>query len=686
MRRGSHLSRLQLEADGVSAAPRTPPRSAPRLSQPSPSPMRPGLSWLQRSSVAIDMLMSPAGTHALPLSGAVEQGQTILVPDVLPATGAPTGRQRSSSVAGSLGSPTSSGSASSKEPASAKGRAGTRETPLAYGSVDEQARRRHSSAAHMTSAGAEAGEDMSASAGGSLLLLTPSSGAATPTHPRQFGFPPVVLHTLPRHSPLSPIRFSTERASASRPFTPGRGTPTEQHSPTASSTAPSRSTTPLRTPLRSPLRMASSPISDGALLPPTLCLDAYAKSRRSSSLGERVVAFHVDGRHDGGLDVDSSSPAHPNFVASAQPTHIAHIEQPRWIAPRGMPVTPPVDRNGLQPPLTELMNPATDTPPTSGEAAAHHGTDGQAQPAHTVHSIPDVTAMQSGGEHVLSAVSALTTSFESARGVALAPVHGTRALQSDAPLLSSVAAQAHASNPDARMQRPARNHVPIARSPCSASANAMVAGCAATHPRVHPDQQTCTNPVGSTYSATPEEDGAMPSVRGHSVATKSVETDVTGQRTSAFASPSAVPQLSPAADVQLSIKAPAVKDHATISRFASTSVSKSPTDMLPRPSAAALPAHASVQPGGISMRRLSSLQEATARSCVSRNPYRQRRGIQIIANNALASAVNIASQLHAANQPGGPLHFYMRQFPALAAAGVHTCRMGFGLHIGYAIG
>jgi len=66
------------------------------------------------------------------------------------------------------------------------------------------------------------------------------------------------------------------------------------------------------------------------------------------------------------------------------------------------------------------------------------------------------------------------------------------------------------------------------------------------------------------------------------------------------------------------------------------------------------------------------------------NPYRQRDGIQALSNNALAAAVNIVVRMCAANQPGGRLAHYRRN-SVLVEADFPEFRLGFGLHIGYAV-
>jgi hypothetical protein len=86
------------------------------------------------------------------------------------------------------------------------------------------------------------------------------------------------------------------------------------------------------------------------------------------------------------------------------------------------------------------------------------------------------------------------------------------------------------------------------------------------------------------------------------------------------------------------------------------------------------------------------------------NAYRQLGGVSCLADNALAAFVNAAVKLHGANQPGGALYKY-RVSEAVRAMGVargsngaaspfqsssfisssFRVRMGFGLHIGWAV-
>lgn len=71
------------------------------------------------------------------------------------------------------------------------------------------------------------------------------------------------------------------------------------------------------------------------------------------------------------------------------------------------------------------------------------------------------------------------------------------------------------------------------------------------------------------------------------------------------------------------------------------------------------------------------------------NAYRQIRGVSILADNALASFVNIIIKVHAENQPGGRLYKYVNH-PAIRSSplgmdGPFRISLGFGLHIGWAV-
>jgi class 3 adenylate cyclase len=85
-------------------------------------------------------------------------------------------------------------------------------------------------------------------------------------------------------------------------------------------------------------------------------------------------------------------------------------------------------------------------------------------------------------------------------------------------------------------------------------------------------------------------------------------------------------------------------------------------------------------PGITSLRRSSSRASTTG---PDNNPYRQRQGIQIFADNALAAALNVLIRLHIESAPSGRLAHFQRKLRA--AACTNGFQLGFGLHIGYAI-
>jgi len=114
--------------------------------------------------------------------------------------------------------------------------------------------------------------------------------------------------------------------------------------------------------------------------------------------------------------------------------------------------------------------------------------------------------------------------------------------------------------------------------------------------------------------------------------------------------------------------------------------------LRPQPSSSRLAPHTLTQhpatssPAPVYRRGSSRMVLALGASGEAANPYKQRRGIQAVADNALAAAMNILTVMHAANQAGGKLARFLRPRPGVPPMGVTEFKLGFGMHIGYAVG